>query len=203
MFLARPAFSIDSLLQRKVVNNHHISDKIQDDAQVEACITNPMESSATVSKSSFHQTTDGDVPISSPNINPLESLTFENILKSAAIQQQKNKGKLKHQTSNIVLILILISIFNNLFISTFFIIIKCAELAVRLPSSPTRPFPYKDGDNESLKNQNSQQGHSSSLQNGHLSTLRPPNFEQLMLLHHAQQQHKLLQQSSSYSEESR
>ena len=105
MILARPAFSIDSLLQRKVVSNHHISDKIQYDAQDETCIRNPMESSAMVSKCSFRQTTDGDVPISSPNINPLESLTFENILKSAAIQQQKNKGKLKHQTSNIVRIL--------------------------------------------------------------------------------------------------
>ena len=94
--LARPAFSIDSLLQRKVVSNHHISDKIQYDAQDETCIRNPMESSAMVSKCSSRQTTEGDP---SPSINPLESLTFENILKSAAIQQQKNKGKLKHQTS--------------------------------------------------------------------------------------------------------
>ena len=94
--LARPAFSIDSLLQRKVVNNHHISDKIQYDAQVETCIGNPMESSAMASKCSSRQTTEGDVPITSPSINPLESLTFENILKSAAIQQQKNKGKLKY-----------------------------------------------------------------------------------------------------------
>ena len=94
MFLARPAFSIDSLLQRKVVNNHHISDKIQYDAQVETCIGNPMESSAMASKCSSRQTTEGDVAITSPSINPLESLTFENILKSAAIQQQKNKGKL-------------------------------------------------------------------------------------------------------------
>ena len=95
--LARPAFSIDSLLQRKVVSNHHISDKIQYDAQDETCIRNPMESSTM--KCSSRQTTEGDVPIPSPSINPLESLTFENILKSAAIQQQKNKGKLKHQTS--------------------------------------------------------------------------------------------------------
>ena len=100
MISARPAFSIDSLLQRKVVSNHHIIDKIQYDAQDETCIRNPMESSAMVSKCSSRQTTEGDVSIPSPSINPLESLTFENILKSAAIQQQKNKGKLEIQISN-------------------------------------------------------------------------------------------------------
>ena len=59
-----------------------------------------MESSVMVSKGFSRQTTEDDVPIPSPSINPLESLTFENILKSAAIQQQKNKGKIEIQISN-------------------------------------------------------------------------------------------------------
>ena len=59
-----------------------------------------MESSVMVSKGSSRQTKEDDVPIPSPSINPLESLTFENILKSAAIQQQKNKGKIEIQISN-------------------------------------------------------------------------------------------------------
>lgn len=45
-----------------------------------------------VSRGSSHPTIEGAISIPPSSNNPLESLTFENILKSAAIQQHKNKG---------------------------------------------------------------------------------------------------------------
>ena len=45
-----------------------------------------------VSRGSSHPTIEGPISIPPSSNNPLESLTFENILKSAAIQQHKNKG---------------------------------------------------------------------------------------------------------------
>ena len=36
-----------------------------------------------------------------------------------------------------------------------------------------------------------------------LESVRPPNFEQLMILHHAQQQHKIIQQNAQRQDELR
>ena len=97
--LGRPAFSIDSLLQRKVVSNHHYSDSSQNESKVE--MENQMISSALVTKCSSRMTGEGALSLPSASNNPLESLTFENILKSAAMHQQKSKGKIiyAHQES--------------------------------------------------------------------------------------------------------
>lgn len=70
------------------------------------------------------------------------------------------------------------------------------------PSAAIDVFPYKDVNNESWQNRGSGRipAHPSSLPNAHPSSLRPPNFEQLMLLHHAQQQHRMLQQNTLHPE---
>ena len=93
--LGRPAFSIDSLLQRKVVHNHQVFDKNQNEDKIETSIESKLRSSTMVSRGSSHSTIEGAISIPPSSNNPLESLTFENILKSAAIQQHKNKGRNK------------------------------------------------------------------------------------------------------------
>ena len=104
----RPTFSIDSLLQRKVVHNDQID------------TTNCNLSNGESTKERYTKTDVNMMSLASPMIaasnsvqmppislplmptsmlpassNPLESLTFENILRSAAIQHQKRRGDYK------------------------------------------------------------------------------------------------------------
>ena len=69
-------------------------------------------------------------------------------------------------------------------------------------TSTMGPFSFKDMKNDSTLNGNALSNHHSSLHNENISSLRPPNFEQLMLLHHAQQQRRL-QQNSPHVEDFR
>ena len=69
-------------------------------------------------------------------------------------------------------------------------------------SSPTGLFPLLNASHPPLHNGNNNTltMHHSDQPSGHPSSIRPPNFEHLMLLHHAQQQHRLLQQNQSHQD---
>ena len=69
-------------------------------------------------------------------------------------------------------------------------------------SSQTAQFPFITKNRASSPNNNNSTVplHHPNLPINHPSSLRPPNFEQLMLLHHAQQQHKLQQHLSRQNE---
>ena len=83
------------------MHNHQVFDKNQNEDKVETSIESKLRSSTMVSRGSSHPTIEAAMSTPPSSNNPLESLTFENILKSAAIQQHKNKGMIKIKIANL------------------------------------------------------------------------------------------------------
>ena len=90
--LGRPAFSIDSLLQRKVVVHGKQLNKTNQNEDTKSTEKETICIPSTIDRKP-HLLSPVPACTSSAPVNPLESLTFENILKSAAIQQQRGRGK--------------------------------------------------------------------------------------------------------------
>ena len=88
---------------------------------------------------------------------------------------------------------------NSRYLYTSFHFFKLTDFS---SSSQTAQFPFINKNRASSPNNNNSTVplHHPNLPINHPSSLRPPNFEQLMLLHHAQQQHKLQQHLSRQNE---
>ena len=94
ILLGRPAFSIDSLLQRKVVHNSDQGIERNVKERDEINLRDSFPISSTIHSRSSSQPTPLVASSMSPRTNnPLDSLTFENILRSAAFQQNRSRGK--------------------------------------------------------------------------------------------------------------
>ena len=92
--LGRPAFSIDSLLQRKVVHNSDQGIERNVKERDEVNLRDSFPISSTIHSRSSSQPTPLVASCMSPRTNnPLDSLTFDNILRSAAFQQNISRGK--------------------------------------------------------------------------------------------------------------
>ena len=135
--------------------------------------------------------------------NPLDSLTFENILRSAAFQQNRSRGKI-----SLSLFLWVLKFFKSRkYIFKIYIRINFIDITGTTPLSPVvPPLPFIDRKLTHIPNITTVDTLPSphSIGPGAASeSVRPPNFEQLMILHHAQQQHKIIQQNAQRQDELR